>query len=108
VGPLCGLFLLTISDYFITMQPNGGLIMSEQQDLSTKEKRIALHLRIWVAGVIATAAFIIINMILSDTYGVSDALFQGVMFLGVWLVLQYLIYRKAFKQFKREESNEEE
>lgn len=90
------------------MQPNGGLIMSEQQDLSAKEKRLALHLRIWIAGVIATAAFIIINMILSDTYGISDALFQGVMFLGVWLVLQYLIYRKAFKQFKREESNEEE
>jgi len=77
--------------------------MSEQQNLSAKEKRIALHLRIWVAGVIATAAFVIINMILSDTYGISDALFQGAMFLGVWIVLQYLIYRKALKQFKIEE-----
>lgn len=75
--------------------------MSEQQDLSAKEKRLALHLRIWVGGALATAAFIIVNKIISGaSYGVSEALFQGVMFLGVWVVLQYLIYRKAFKQFE--------
>lgn len=78
--------------------------MSEQQDLSPKEKRLALHLRIWFGGVIATAAFIIVNKIISGaSYGISEALFQGVMFLGVWIVLQYLIYRKSFKQFKEQE-----
>jgi|GEM_PF-963291 hypothetical protein len=82
--------------------------MNNQPDLSAKEKRIALHLRIWVVGAIATAAFIIINMILSDVYGISDVLFQGVMFLSVWVVLQYLIYRKTFKQFKKEEQEQEE
>ncbi len=79
--------------------------MGEFENMTAKEKIAALHLRIWVTGIIALVFYIGINYILSDTYPINEVLFQGGIFFIAWLIVNYLIYRKTFRQFKDENRN---
>ncbi len=71
--------------------------------LSKKDRLKALHLRIWVSGIIATVVFVLINWLLSRaTYSGLEAVVHVFVFLPVWVIMHYLIYRKLFKQIKAE------
>ncbi len=74
------------------------------QEKGSKNDRLkALHLRIWVSGVIATAVFVLINWLLSRaTYSGLEAIVHVIVFLPVWVIMHYFIYRKLFKQIKAE------
>ena len=69
--------------------------------MSNKERIKALHLRIWISGLIATTVFVLLNWFLSRaTYSLLEAVVQIGVFLSVWVILHYIIYRKLFKQLK--------
>lgn len=78
--------------------------MGEFENMTPKEKRLALHLRIWLTGLIALGFYIGINYFLSDTYALNDALYQSAIFFTAWIIVNYLIYKKTFKQFKQEQN----
>ena len=80
--------------------------MGEFENMNPKEKRMALHMRIWFTGLIALAFYTGINYFLSDDYVLNDALYQGAIFFIAWLIVNYLIYRKTFKQFKQEQNKD--
>ncbi|MFW6298422.1 MAG: hypothetical protein ACOC14_01960 [Bacillota bacterium] len=78
--------------------------MSEFENMTSKEKRLALHLRIWLTGLIALVFYIGINYFISDDYPLEEVVFQAAIFYAAWVIVNYLIYRRTFKQF-RDESN---
>ncbi|MFP4078629.1 MAG: hypothetical protein ACLFUQ_05760 [Candidatus Izemoplasmataceae bacterium] len=80
--------------------------MGEIEKMTPKEKRIALHLRIWLVGFIALVFYIGINYFISDEYPIDEVLFQAGIFYAAWVIVNYLIYRKTFKQL-REESDKD-
>lgn len=76
--------------------------MGEFENMSPKEKKAALHLRIWLVGLIALIFYIGITYFISDDYPMDEALFQAGIFYAAWLIVNYLIYRKTFKQINEE------
>lgn len=88
------------------MQANGGYQMGEFENMTPKDKRLALHLRIWIIGLIALIFYIGINFLISDVYPIDEVLFQAAIFYVAWLIVNYLIYRKTFKQFRDESDND--
>jgi len=76
-----------------------------QEDLTPRQQRIALHIRIWFTAVIAGVVFIGMNWFLSrDNYDLQTGLVEGLIFFIVWVVVHYIIYRKQFKSLQ--DSNE--
>lgn len=76
--------------------------MGEFENMTSKEKRLALHLRIWLTGLIALIFYIGINYFISDDYPMDEVFIQAAIFYIAWLIVNYLIYRKTFKQFRDE------
>jgi len=71
----------------------------EENEQKRKEHRRALHVRIWVSGFAATAAFLFINWVLTpkDKWVWTEWIVPFFVFYGLWVVIHYIFLRKQFK-----------
>ena len=71
------------------------------EDLTLKQEKAALHLRIWLTALIGGAVFVGMNWFLSrEDYSFSEGLINGLIFATAWVLIHYIMYRKKFSELK--------
>jgi len=75
----------------------------EKKEVTKKQMKTMLHIRIWVSGLIATVVFVGLMYMLEDDYVLIEGIVHFATFFGIWVILHYLFLRKTFKSIDETE-----